>query len=106
MHWTASIRRVFLAFSEREADFRFQALLSPAVPRRGITQTVETVERVTFQKLTFEKWEKNVEKHLVFGVPHSILAIFWQLFSLLWEIFVNIFRTRGFSTVSLGAGFL
>jgi hypothetical protein len=27
---------------------------------------------------------------------------FWQFFSLLWEIFMNIFRTRGFSTVSLG----
>jgi hypothetical protein len=27
---------------------------------------------------------------------------FWQFFSLLWEIFVNIFRTTGFSTVSLG----
>jgi hypothetical protein len=28
---------------------------------------------------------------------------FWQFFSLLWEIFVNIFRTTGFSTVSLGS---
>jgi len=27
---------------------------------------------------------------------------FWQFFSLLWEIFLNIFRTKGFSTVSLG----
>jgi hypothetical protein len=29
------------------------------------------------------------------------LATFWQFLSLLWEIFMNIFRTRGFSTVSL-----
>jgi len=26
---------------------------------------------------------------------------FWQFLSLLWEIFLNIFRTKGFSTVSL-----
>jgi hypothetical protein len=29
-------------------------------------------------------------------------ATFWQFLSLLWEIVMNIFRSRGFSTVSLG----
>jgi hypothetical protein len=67
-----------------------------------MSQTVETVEKVPFQKLIFEKWEGNIEKRLVFYVPKNILATFWQFFSLLWEIFMNIFRTRGFSTVSLG----
>ncbi|HLO33998.1 MAG TPA: hypothetical protein VK249_32940 [Anaerolineales bacterium] len=68
-----------------------------------VTPTVETVEKVPFQKMIFEKWDRNAEKRLVFGVPHNILATFWQFLCLLWEIFMNIFRTRGFSTVSLGA---
>jgi hypothetical protein len=55
-----------------------------------------------FPKIIFEKWERNAEKCLVFGVPHNILATSWQFLSLLWEIFMDIFRTRGFSTVSLG----
>jgi hypothetical protein len=80
-----------------------QAESTPAHPQ--VTQTVETVEKVPFQKLIFEKWERNIEKRLVFYVPKNILATFWHFFSLLWEIFMNIFRTRGFSTVSLG-GFL
>ena len=49
-----------------------------------------------------KRWDRNVEKRLVFGVPNSILATYWQFLSLLWEIFMNIFRTRGFSTASLG----
>jgi hypothetical protein len=49
-----------------------------------------------------KKWDRNAKKRLVIDVPHNILATFWQFFSLLWEIFMNIFRTRGFSTVSLG----
>jgi hypothetical protein len=52
--------------------------------------------------MIFEKWERNAEKRMVLDVPHNISAIFWQFLSLLWEIFVNMFRTRGFSTVSLG----
>jgi hypothetical protein len=27
---------------------------------------------------------------------------FWRVFSQLWEIFMKVLRTRGFSTVSLG----
>ncbi len=72
----------------------------PAPP--PLTHTVETVEKVPFQKLIFEKWEGNTKKRLVFGAPHNILVRFWLFFSLLWEIFLNIFRTTGFSTVSLG----
>jgi hypothetical protein len=31
-----------------------------------------------FSKIIFEKWERNAKKHLVLGVPHNILAIFWH----------------------------
>ena len=41
-----------------------QALSKPA--RQPLTPAVETVEKVPFQKLTFEKWVKNIEKHLFF----------------------------------------
>jgi hypothetical protein len=41
-----------------------------------VTRAVETVEKVPFQKLIIEKWDRNIEKHLVFCVPHNILAIF------------------------------
>ncbi len=41
-----------------------------------ITQAVETVEKVPFRKLIFGKWDKNIEKRLVFCVPNNILAIF------------------------------
>jgi hypothetical protein len=41
-----------------------------------LTQIVETVEKVPFQKLIFEKWDRNAEKQLILGVPHNILAIF------------------------------
>ena len=40
------------------------------------TQAVETVEKVPFRKLIFGKWDKNIEKRLVFCVPNNILAIF------------------------------
>ena len=40
------------------------------------TQAVETVEKVPFQKLIIEKWDRNIEKRLVFCVPNNILAIF------------------------------
>jgi hypothetical protein len=35
-------------------------------------QTVETVEKVPFQKLIFEKGDRNAEKHLVFCVLNNI----------------------------------
>jgi hypothetical protein len=41
-----------------------------------VTQTVETVEKVPFQKLMFEKWDRNIEKRLVFLCSNKILAIF------------------------------
>jgi hypothetical protein len=53
--------------------------------------------------MIFEKWDRNAKKRLVFGSPHSILARFRRFLRLLWEIFMNMFRTSGFSTVSLGA---
>ena len=42
----------------------------------GRTQAVETVEKVPFQKMNFEKWDRNTEKHQVFCVLSNILAIF------------------------------
>jgi len=48
---------------------------SAAAPAR-VTQAVETVEKVPFRKLIFGKWDKNIEKRLVFCVPNNILAIF------------------------------
>jgi hypothetical protein len=61
------------------------------------TQTVETVEKVTYQKLFLISGKESLKSEwfLVFRTT------FWHFFSLLWEIFLNIFRTRGFSTVSL-----
>jgi len=56
-----------------------------------------------FQKLIFEKLDSNIEKRLIFYVSNNILAIFEPFLSMLWEFFVKIFQTRGFSTVSLGA---
>jgi hypothetical protein len=64
-----------------------QALSQPAPP--PLTQTVETVEKVPFQKLTFEKWVKNIEKHLVFCVLNDILAIFELVVGDFCEIFSN-----------------
>jgi hypothetical protein len=43
-----------------------------------VTRAVETVEKVSFQKMIFEKWKRNAEKRLVLDVPHNISAIFWQ----------------------------
>jgi len=45
--------------------------LQPPVPR-----AIETVEKVPFQKMISEKWDRNTEKHLVFCVLSNILAIF------------------------------
>jgi nuclear transport factor 2 (NTF2) superfamily protein len=68
-----------------------------------LTQTVGDCRKSLSSKIIFEKWDRNAKRRLVFGVPHNNLATFRLFFSLLWEIFKNIFRTRGFSTVSLGS---
>jgi hypothetical protein len=65
-------------------------------------RTVETVEKVPFQKLIIERWDRNIEKHLVVCVQNNFLAIYEPFLSLLWEIFVGISQAKGFSTVSLG----
>jgi len=52
--------------------------------------------------MIFEKWDRNIEKRLVFCVLNNILAIFEPFLSLLWEIFVEISQAKGFSRVSLG----
>jgi len=70
-------------------------------PHLQETQAVETVEKVPFQKLIFEKWERNIEKRLVLYVSNNILVIFEPSLSLLREFFVKIFQTKVFSTVSL-----
>jgi hypothetical protein len=68
----------FQALCVPSSWFRQNGVISshPPVLRRGITQAVETVEKVPFQKLIFGKWDKNIEKRLVFCVPNNILAIF------------------------------
>jgi hypothetical protein len=58
-------------------------------PQPPVTQDIETVE----------KWERNTEKCLVFGLPHNISAIFWHFFSLLWVIFMNIFEPGVFDSL-------
>ncbi len=56
---------------------RTPALAGSAMGERvGLTQTVETVEKVPFQKLIFEKWDRNIEKRLVFCLANNILVIF------------------------------
>jgi hypothetical protein len=47
---------VFLA----QASSVKMALSRPS--RQQVTQAVETVEKVPFQKLIIEKWDKNIEK--------------------------------------------
>jgi hypothetical protein len=69
------------------------------------TRAVETVEKVTFQKLIFEKWDRNTEKRLVVCVLNNILAIFESFLGLFWEIYLEISQAKGFSTVSLGSRF-
>jgi hypothetical protein len=44
-------------------------LFHPAHPRA--TLTVETIEKVPFQKSVFEKRDRNIEKHLVFCVLNN-----------------------------------
>lgn len=63
------------------------------IKRVNIGRTMpETVEKVPFQRLI-------IEKHLVFYVSNNNLAIFEPVMG----VFVKIFQTKGFSTVSLGA---
>jgi hypothetical protein len=57
--------------------------------RRPLTQTVETVEKVPFQKLIFEKRDRNIEKRLVFYVSNNILAIFEPVVGVFCEGFSN-----------------
>jgi hypothetical protein len=55
-------------------------------PQPPLTQTVETVEKVLFQKLVFEKWDRNIEKRLVFCLANNILAILEPVVGdFLWE---------------------
>ena len=71
MHQTGGGLRQISWFCTKEV-IRFVTWLShPLVP-----QAVETVEKVPFQKMITEKWDRNIEKHLVLCVPHNILAIF------------------------------
>src|SRR5512134_1298006 len=74
MHPTSGTLRVFKLFAWLEVDSDKEAFSRPA--HQQVTQTVETVERVPFRKLIFGKWDKNIEKRLVFCVPNNILAIF------------------------------
>jgi len=92
--WTTGIRRVFRQFSTPQQDSVFKRCARPA--RLPLAQTVETVEKVPFQKLIFEKWEGNTKKRLVFGTPHNVLVRFWLFFSLFWEIFFEHFSNHEF----------
>jgi hypothetical protein len=64
----------FGLFSTPEQNPALGVLSRPAHPQ--VTQAVETVEKVPFRKLIFGKWDKNIEKRLVFYAPNNILAIF------------------------------
>ena len=99
MHWTLGILRHFQAFSTPEQNPALEVLSTPAPA--PVTQTVETVEKVPFQKMIYEKWDGNIKKRLVFMFRRT----FWRFLSLLWEIFVKIFLAKSFSTVSL-AGYV
>jgi len=74
VHPTGGSRRVFRQFVWLGVGSVKMALSRPTHQR--VTQTVETVEKVPFRKLIFGKWDKNIEKRLVFCVPNNILAIF------------------------------
>jgi peptidyl-tRNA hydrolase len=76
VHPTSGTLRVFRHFSWLEVGSVKIAFSQPAHQR--VTRAVETVEKVSFQKMIFEKWERNAEKRLVLDVPHNISAIIWQ----------------------------
>jgi hypothetical protein len=67
---SAAFSSIFLASSFSCS----QTLFTSAHTR--VTQTVETVEKVPFQKPVFEKWGEDIEEHLVFCILNNILAIF------------------------------
>jgi hypothetical protein len=70
--------------SKSQRDSVFETFPHPAHLR--LTQAVETVEKVPFQKLVFEKWDRNIEKRLVFCLANNILAIFEPVVGdFLWE---------------------
>jgi hypothetical protein len=74
VHPTLGILARFQAFIYASAFSQSDGVPPPAPPR--VTQTVETVEKVPFRKLIFGKWDKNIEKRLVFCVQDNILVIF------------------------------
>ena len=76
VHPTGGSLRVFKQVARPGAGSVKLALSRPAHQR--VTRAVETVEKVPFQKMIFEKWERNAEKRLVLDVPHNISAIIWQ----------------------------
>jgi len=57
-----------------------------------VTRAVETVEKVPFQKLLFEKWDGYIEKHLLLGVPDNIFGDFLSCCGR----FLRIFSIKGF----------
>jgi hypothetical protein len=86
-HLTLGILPRFRAFSTLEQNPALEVLFTPAHPQ--VTRAVETVEKVTFQKIISEKWDRNAEKHLVFCVPSHILAIFEPVVGGFCENFSN-----------------
>ena len=74
MHPTLGSLARFQAFFYASAFSQADGVPPPAPAR--VTQTVETVEKVTFQKLIFEKWDRNIEKRIVLCLANNILAIF------------------------------
>ena len=48
------------------------AYRSTAVSR--VERAVETVEKVPFQKMIAEKWDRNTKRRLIICAPNNILA--------------------------------
>ena len=80
------VRGAFFRLFLNERWFPFPSLVPHQPP---LTQAVETVEKVPFQKLTFEKWDRIIEKRLVFCVLNNILAIFEPVVGDFCESFSN-----------------
>ena len=87
MQPTSGIRRDFQAFFWLRVYTALKPSPYPAHLR--LTRAVETVEKVPFQKMIFEKWDRNTEKHLVFCVLSNILAIFEPVVGDFYEHFSN-----------------
>jgi hypothetical protein len=64
MPWTAGILQLFSGIFLSWNFLCSRTLSTPAPP--PVTQTVETVEKVPFQKRIFEKWGRNIENALFF----------------------------------------